>query len=77
MDDPDLTAELDAAEDIVTGRVESVEVQWGVRYEDGRTLPYGNSRTSERMARLDAATDPGTVVRRTVTYGPWEDVPRV
>ena len=59
------------------GRVESVETQWGVRYdaESSRVAVYGTQRASEQMARADAAGDPGTLVRRTVTYGPWEDVP--
>jgi hypothetical protein len=30
-DDLDLSAELDAAEDIVTGRAKSVVTEWGVR----------------------------------------------
>lgn len=75
MPEPDLTSELDAAEEIVMGRAETVVTEWGVRYDgiDPRVIPYGTSRNSERMARLDAATDRETVVRRTVTYGPWEE----
>ena len=80
-DGPDLTAELDAAEEIVMGRAESVKTEWGVRQPgDGIVIPNAN----EYLARLNAAgqngvptsMDGGTVVRRTVTYGPWEEVPR-
>jgi hypothetical protein len=78
MADPDLTAELDAAEDIVTGRAEAIVTEWGVRvpYEVPRVAPYGSD---EWAARRDVARgkDLGyALVRRTVTYGPWEDVPR-
>ncbi len=70
---PDLTAELDAAEDIVTGRAEAIVTEWGVRYGDeGRVAVFGSSPRSERLARMDAAASPDVLVRRTVTYGPWE-----
>ena len=70
--EPDLTSELDPAEDIVMGRAE-----WGVRYDgiERRVIPYGTSHNSEQMARMHAAAGRETVVRRTVTYGPWEEVP--
>ena len=60
MTEPDLSAELDVAEEIVMGRVESVETQWGVRYdaESSRVAVYGTQRASEQMARADAAGDP-------------------
>src|SRR6266702_1339497 len=41
-DHPDLTAELDAAEDIVTGRVESVVTEWGSLDSLGRLFAYGH-----------------------------------
>jgi hypothetical protein len=77
MAEPDLTAELDTAEDIVMGRIEAVEIEWGVRYGDeGYVGIHGTGPDRERHARLEADSEPGTLVRRTVTYGPWEDVPR-
>jgi hypothetical protein len=75
---PDLTAELDAAEDIVMGRVESVKTEWGVRYDqhgNGRVDSYGDGPRAEYRARMDAADGPDVLVRRTITYGPWEAVP--
>lgn len=74
-DEPDLTAELDAADAIMMGHADKIETQWGVRYSSGRVSVVGASRTAERLARMDAASDHGTVVQRTVTYGPWEEVP--
>jgi hypothetical protein len=73
---PDLTAELDAAEDIVMGRAEKVETEWGVRYAPGRVGIVGMGPDNERHARWETESEPGTLVRRTVTYGPWEDVRR-
>ena len=77
MTEPDLTAQLAGAEDIVMGRAESVVTEWGVRCADGAVLQCA----SEYLARLNAAgengiptrMDGGTPVRRTVTYGPWEE----
>jgi hypothetical protein len=78
-DEPDLTAELDEAEAIVTGRAEAIVTEWGVRYGEGRVDVYGSSPRSEHLARLDVASGPlsgpEVVVRRTVTYGPWEECP--
>jgi hypothetical protein len=69
---PDLTAELDAAEAIVLDGA-TVKTEWGVRYdEQGNVGIYGTSSDHERWARMDAD---GVLVRRTVTYGPWEAVP--
>jgi hypothetical protein len=50
-----------------------VEIQWGVRYDDerGTVGVYGTGPDNERHARMDAD---GPLVRRTVTYGPWEEV---
>jgi hypothetical protein len=75
-DDLDLTAELDAAEDIVMGRAETVVTEWGMHVPYKR--PYVAPCRDEQEARRVAATDLGrelgyTVVRRTVTYGPWEE----
>jgi hypothetical protein len=71
MSEPDLTSELDAAEAIVMGGA-TVKTEWGVRYdEQGNVGIYGTSSDHERWARMDAD---GVLVRRTVTYGPWEAV---
>ena len=74
-DEPDLFAELDAAEDIVTGRVEAVETEWGWREPDGSVFETNLSEAAARAiaARIDSR--PVTLVRRTVTYGPWEECP--
>lgn len=79
-DEPDLTAELDAAEVIVMGRAETVVTEWGVRYEPefSRTVAIcGTGPDNERRARHEVSCWPesATLVRRTVTYGPWEAVP--
>lgn len=77
----DLTAELDAAEDIVMGRTEAVVTGWGVRrWEEGREHWYGTDAESERVARAitrdhEKSGTPGILIRRTVTYGPSEEVP--
>lgn len=71
--EPDLTAEMDAAEDIVMGRAETVKTEWGVRYDDqGNVGIYGTGSDHERWARMDAD---GVLVCRTVTYGPWKEEP--
>jgi hypothetical protein len=71
-DIPDLTAELDAAEDVAMNGA-TVVTEWGVRYdEQGNVGIYGTGSDHERWARMDAD---GVLVRRTVTYGPWEVVP--
>jgi hypothetical protein len=72
MSEPDLTAELDAAGDIVTGRAEAVVTEWGFELPGSpvQVLSYG---TGEGIARNVARYHEGTLVRRTVTYGPWEE----
>jgi hypothetical protein len=75
--EPDLTAALDEAEDVVMGRAETVVTEWGIRHADAPdgVWKYG---TDEQRARKErglvyrAAEGPATLVRRTVTYGPWE-----
>ena len=61
--DPDLTAELDAAEDIVMGRVEAVVTEWGVRrWAEGVYQSYGDGDGGEAVARSvaeDCAGAPG------------------
>lgn len=80
--EPDLTTELDEAEEIVMGRTDTVLTEWGVsgtRSTDLRSGLFnaGADDSSEKLARLIAADQEkrgftGTLVRRTVTYGPWE-----
>jgi hypothetical protein len=71
VSEPDLTAELDAAEDIEMGRVDAVVTEWGVRRPSGGVFSTSDDET---MARF-IAKGQGTVVRRTVTYSPWEEAP--
>ena len=80
-DEPDLFAELDAAEAIVMGGA-TVETEWGVRYVSGsgheRVAWFGTDEEAEKIARraaVDYRRMGGTLVRRTVTYSPWEEVP--
>lgn len=77
-DDPDLTAEPDAAEAIVTDGA-TVKTEWGVRYGDlsETAAILGAGPDNERRARHEVACWPDTaaLVRRTVTYGPWEEIP--
>lgn len=72
-DIPDLTSELDAAEEIVMGRAETVVTEWGGRNMSGGIGCYGSGPDNERQARANAAAD--GLYRRTVTYGPWEETP--
>jgi hypothetical protein len=81
-DIPDLTSELDAAEEIVMGRAEAIETEWGVRRPDlaSGVRNCGSDGDSEQFARYIAADQEkrgitGALLRRTVTYGPWEEVP--
>ena len=78
-EEPDLTRELDAAEAIVTGRAEAVVTEWGVRYDHhgGKVGILGTGPDNERRARHEVTCWPDTssLVRRTVTCSPWEEVP--
>ena len=75
---------LPAAELIAIAGREAVDVriEWGNRYDPvtGRVAIRGTGSEAEQIAR-DLAKDyewagvPGNLVRRTVTYGPWETVP--
>ena len=82
--DPDLFAELDAAEAIVMGRTEAVQVQWGSRDESGKEFIYGSNAIAlpEASARAAVASRArhgcrDVLLRRTITYSPWEEVPEV
>lgn len=76
--EPDLTTELDAAEDIVMGRADKIVTEWGSRDlgSDGRVFEYRNlgeivaRRATESRNRNGV---PCMLLRRTVTYGPWEE----
>ena len=73
----DLTAELDAAEAIVMGQAETVVTEWASRDSSGSLFIYGHDEFVARTviaARRRRALD-DVLVRRTVTYGPWEEVP--
>ena len=56
-----------------TAETETVKTEWGGRNEYGHIGTYGSGPDKEREARSNAATD--GLFRRTVTYGPWEEVP--
>jgi hypothetical protein len=82
-DEPDLTAELDDAEEIVFGTVAEVVTEWGVRYDyddpghNVRCIAIGEQR-AEDIARCIAADHHAvgqdvTVVKRTIRIGEWED----
>ena len=82
--EPDLTAELDAAEAVVTGRAETMVTQWASRDPEGSVFVYGADAValSEAAARsaVNARRRHGSadvLLRRTVTYGPWREVPDV
>jgi hypothetical protein len=82
--EPDLTAELDAAEDIVTGRAETVatEVWWGVRYTAGsgeHITSYASDDEARkeiiRSNRLNRDTRHALLRREITTITtPWEEV---
>lgn len=50
----------------------AAETEWGYRFPDGHVHYCAGG---ERTARYVAARADAVVVRRTVTYGPWEQVP--
>jgi hypothetical protein len=77
--EPDLMAELDAAEDVITGRVETVVTEWASR-DLGGSAVFEMSHLGEEAARhvVEARNRNGVpcvLLRRTVTYGPWEEEP--
>jgi len=76
MTEPDLTAELDAAEAIVMGRVELITTEWGVRHDGclDDVHDYGWDEKAARQSVVDHARLNGRLLRRTVTYSPWEEV---
>ena len=76
-DKPDLSAELDAADAIVTGGA-TAETQWAVRFQIsglGHMDTWGSDEAGARRAVARYRPD-GILVRRTVTYGEWEEVAR-
>jgi len=74
---PDLFAELDAAEAIVMGRAGTAVTEWGMRHDDCLTdvHDYGRDENAARQSVTDHARLNGRLVRRTVTTGPWEEIP--
>jgi hypothetical protein len=70
MNNPDLT------EEIVTGRTEFILTGWGMRHDDC-LHDYGHDEKAARQAAADHARVNGKLVRRTVSYGPWEEVPLI
>jgi hypothetical protein len=77
-DEPDLMAELDDAERIMTGEVEKIVTEWGVRqgsdtYTLGEYGPAGGQRARCLVADFRRAGRPATLVSRKVTYGAWQD----
>ena len=73
-------AALEAAAPLLAGAQgrATVKTEWGVRYDqhgNGRVDSYGDGPRAEYRARMDAADGPDVLVRRTVTYGEWEEVP--
>lgn len=77
MSEPDLSAELDAAEAIVMGGAEAVVTEWGLRTPSGYVTKIGSGEDAAAMARTLAGDweqegHPGALVRRTVTYSPRE-----
>ena len=77
-DEPDLMAELDDAEAIISGEAEKIVTEWGIRHNAQRRCPVTLCRSEEaaRAAaayRSDQLNDPCTVVSSKVTWGAWED----
>ena len=73
-DAPDLMTELDAAEDIVMGRADRIATDWAVACLCGgvrEILVYDDEEDARRHLLLHSGS---YLVRRMVTYGPWEDV---
>jgi hypothetical protein len=74
-DEPDLSAELDDADLIVTGGVAEVRTEWGVRYTDDEGYSHVAVYYAETAARFNALPRNlnGTVKRRKIIVGDWED----
>lgn len=72
-DDMDLTAEPDEAEALVLHDV-TTETEWGYRCQGGDCHVH-YCHGGEQVARHVASRRDAVAVRRTVTYGPWEEVP--
>ena len=79
--EPDLMAELDDADRIISGEAEKIVTEWGVHWgmqTGSRVYSYGTDETGARMSAVDAARVPdvtATLVSRKVTYGAWRDAP--
>jgi hypothetical protein len=74
-DEPDLSAELDDADLIISGKAAEVRTEWGVRLEDGSLLTnYGDGGSAAARKLAAWSTPPGmAVIKRKVIVGNWED----
>jgi hypothetical protein len=74
VSEPDLTAELDAAEAVVMDDA-TVVTEWASRDSSGRLFAYGHDEFIARsvVASRERHGLHDVLVRRTVTYGPWEE----
>src|SRR5580700_7734520 len=59
------------------GRAEAIVTEWGMRHDDCLTdvHDYGRDKEAARQSVADHARLNGRLVRRTVTYSPWEPSP--
>jgi len=59
------------------GRAEVIVTEWGMRHDDCLTdvHDYGRDEKASRQSVNDHARLNGRLVRRTVTYSPWEPAP--
>jgi hypothetical protein len=69
-DEINLTEELDAADALVLHDATTV-TEWGYRFPDGHVHYCAGG---EGVARYVASRSAAVAVRRTVTYGPWEEM---
>jgi hypothetical protein len=77
--EPGLTRELDEAEEAAIGRAETVVTEWGTRGPDPAERVVA-CKAGEEMALATVRSrarngERLVLVRRTVTYGPREEVP--
>jgi hypothetical protein len=72
--------QLAAERDDLLARIRSIEcivTEWGMRHDDCLTdvHDYGRDEKAARQSVTDHARLNGRLVRRTVTYSQWEEVP--
>lgn len=78
LDQPDLTAELDDAEQIISGEVEKIVYRWGIKFCAGEpgehvSKPGWNEQATRQWVEQYDGGKPCVVVRQKVTYGVWQD----